>query len=434
MKFARDFKETLATQGKNFPSRRILRRRVERQKCNAVHSFGLINSLCTDFPPHWVTQAIPYGQLKKCLKKVQRELHSLGLDPDTLRALLGQDTTSPVAIEYKLKGNVKFFLITPSDLCQLKCQCRLTPIQPIAATDSNFVRPKLTVFVHLQDGVAVDASLAPTSRAFLEKIAAEINTDHVSQTQEGVKLDRSVSAHGGNVGTVSSSAADAGSLAKQDQCEVIEVPLIFDGEFFDLLQSDVNCLNVLQAEEQKTMSKEVEELGKEVSHVSRPSRFAKSDMARWQQIFELYLDAEVFFGTHERDHGTRSSQLALKHLQWFQREVERRNLAGDFKLGESKVAFSRFVKLNFNLLKNLQFQELNKLAIIKILKSKFEALIASVLREVINCDNQNLINVRLWESRRHFARLFSPTNFSRQISQRTCAHKCPKNLSLLSLK
>ena len=53
-------------------------------------------------------RAIPYGQLKKCLKKVQKELQELGLDPDTLRALLHAETTSPVALHYKLKSKDHF--------------------------------------------------------------------------------------------------------------------------------------------------------------------------------------------------------------------------------------------------------------------------------------------------------------------------------------
>jgi E3 ubiquitin-protein ligase BAH len=57
-----------------------------------------------DFPAHWVDHAIPYSQLKKCLKKVARELHELGLDPETLRELLNPDVTSPVALKYKLNG------------------------------------------------------------------------------------------------------------------------------------------------------------------------------------------------------------------------------------------------------------------------------------------------------------------------------------------
>src|ERR1700709_2151307 len=40
------------------------------------------------FPPHWVDSAISYGQLKKCIKRVQNELSSIGLDVETLHKLL----------------------------------------------------------------------------------------------------------------------------------------------------------------------------------------------------------------------------------------------------------------------------------------------------------------------------------------------------------
>lgn len=50
--------------------------------------------------------AIPYGQLKKVLKRVARELNDIGLDPETLRQLrsLDPDSTSPLAVKYGLKG------------------------------------------------------------------------------------------------------------------------------------------------------------------------------------------------------------------------------------------------------------------------------------------------------------------------------------------
>ncbi|KAG6039223.1 hypothetical protein E4U41_003050 [Claviceps citrina] len=294
MKFAHGFKETLASQ---------------------------------DFPTHWVKSAIPYGQLKKCLKRVQQELHDLGLDPETLRALLDPRSTAPAALQYRLK----------------------------AGNNSSFVRPKLTVQVHMKDGVAVDASLTPTSRGFFEKLAAavryhEVDTPLRKSTSNLIRRD-------GN--------------SNDDDYETIEVPLVFDGKFFDLLQSDANNLDALQTKERQKMTADIVELGKKVSLLCRTSRFSKSDLSRWRCIFELYLDAEIFFGTHECDHGSRSSQMALTQLQWFQVEVEKRNLAKDFKLRESHVAFLKFVNLNLNLLKNLQFQELNKLAIFKILK-KFD--------------------------------------------------------------
>jgi E3 ubiquitin-protein ligase BAH len=137
-----------------------------------------------------------------------------------------------------------------------------------------------------------------------------------------------------------------------------------------MLQSDVNNLDALQMEEEKTMTSEIVALGKEVEQVVKPKRFSKTDLARWRQIFELYLDAEIFFATHEQDHGERSSQVALRQLQWFQDQVAKQNLVKDFKLPESKAAFTRFINLNASLLKNMQFQELNKTAVAKILKSK----------------------------------------------------------------
>ncbi|KAL2203892.1 RING-14 protein [Sarocladium strictum] len=316
MKFARDFRDALASQG---------------------------------FPEHWVDQAIPYGRLKKCLKKVQRELQELGLDPETLRVLIDPASDSPLALQYQLE----------------------------TSSGTNLVRPKLTVDVHLQDGIVVDASLTPASRRFLEKLASDIAAEKLGKPQvsrrkssqlpdpESEPDDEPEAAHRRVDDTVTTDAPPG------TNCETIEVPLTFDGEFFDLLQNDVVNLDALQEQEQQKMLQEVEDIGKEVAVVAKPSRFSKNDLARWRDIFELYLDAEIFFATHEQDHGARSSGRALKQLQLFQGEVEKRKLNAKFKLRESQVAFDRFLKLNVSLLKNLQFQELNRLAVSKILK-KFD--------------------------------------------------------------
>ncbi|KAF7549214.1 hypothetical protein G7Z17_g6554 [Cylindrodendrum hubeiense] len=326
---------------------------------------GFKESLAThDFPPHWVDHAIPYSQLKKCLKKVQRELRELGLDPDTLRSLLDPGNTSTVAVQYKLN----------------------------AASDSNLLRPKLTVNVHMRNGVPIDASLTPTSKEFLNKIATSISQDQWIHTSEPVAQPKTGTLDSVSAPLPVSSSAesapqspdevqhppaqpvnDTANLDATDDgtYETLEVPLVFDGEFFNILQSDVNNLDTLQTQEEERMKVEIVDLGKEVAQVAKPSRFSKNDLARWRNIFELYLDAEVFFATHEMDHGARSSQVALKQLQWFQNQVETRGLAKEFKLAESRAAFTRFLNLNASLLKNLQFQELNKLAISKILK-KFD--------------------------------------------------------------
>ncbi|EHK43651.1 hypothetical protein TRIATDRAFT_35572 [Trichoderma atroviride IMI 206040] len=312
MKFGHDFKQSLASQG---------------------------------FPPHWVAQAIPYGQLKKCLKKVQRELQELGLDAETLKALLDSDTHSPVALNYSLN----------------------------ASSNSTLVRPKLTVFIHLHDGNIVDASLTPTTRQFFEKISSGAAVSHSDDEKDSATADNTADKRTDNATDTTTPVAPQTEASHHDEerYERIELPLVFDSVFFDMLLSDVSNLDALQTTEQNHLQEEVKELGKQVSQVSRPTRFSKSDMDRWRRIFELYLDAEIFFATHEREHGARSSQKALKQLQWFQGEVNKQELVSSFKLPESRTAFSKFLELNLDLLKHLQFQELNVLAISKILK-KFD--------------------------------------------------------------
>jgi hypothetical protein len=44
-----------------------------------------------EYPAHWVKSAIPYGQLKKCLKNVAEELHGFGLNPAVMRELLARE-------------------------------------------------------------------------------------------------------------------------------------------------------------------------------------------------------------------------------------------------------------------------------------------------------------------------------------------------------
>lgn len=224
--------------------------------------------------------------------------------------------------------------------------------------------------------MVVDASLTPASRRFFEKIASELRPAHEGlpgQPPGELPAHERPRADSSFVESGSNSESGIGQLLKVTapaKHETIEVPLTFDGEFFDLLRNDVLSLDKLQEQEERNMLGEVEALGKEVALVAKPSRFSKSDIDRWREVFELYLEAQVFFATQEQDHGPRSSDRALKQLQQFQAEVERRKLGSRFKLRDSHVAFARFLNLNLSLLKNLQFQELNSLAVSKILKSE----------------------------------------------------------------
>lgn len=289
------------------------------------------------FPDHWLSAAIPYSQLKKCLKKVQRELQELGLDSNTLQQLRAAQTVSAEGIPVPMA----------------RYNLDHAPSQPL--------RPCLSVFVHLQDGQAVDAGLSPASRELLQRLSGKHPPlppppDHGPDAM--IQDDAPHTTEGQLAG------AESG-------LERIEIPLVFDGEFFNILQSDVDSLDILQQQEEKSMEGDITVLGHDVSAVTRPARFSKSDLNRWREIFDVYVDAQIFFSSHELDHGSRSSAKAVQNLVWFQREIQRRDLLNKFKMPSSRLAYARFLQLNATLLQNLKFQEINKTAINKILK-KFD--------------------------------------------------------------
>ncbi|GKT39923.1 uncharacterized protein ColSpa_00104 [Colletotrichum spaethianum] len=256
----------------------------------------------------------------------------------------------------------------------------------------------------MRDGNAVDASLTPASRVLIERIAA-LQSHDPGQSNPAASTPMEESAS--TLSPISSAESlanaeielldtqsgeqDHGRAAAAEHYERIEVPLVFDSEFFDILQSDVNNLDALQAKEEKAMVTEIVALRQEVSHLTKPSRLSKSDLARWRAIFELYLDAQVFFSTNEQDHGSRSSQTAAKQLQWFQEEITKRNLVKSFKIAESHEALVRFLRLNAVLLKNLQFQEINQVAIYKILKNRL--LAGSVAKDICAQMSTDLVSV-----------------------------------------
>lgn len=102
------------------------------------------------FPLHWVESAVPYGQLKKVIKKVKNELETMlkeiGLEPDELVSAQIQpdeaDTRrsdGSVAFQYNFDGDEVF-------------------------------RPKLTLY--FEGDQPVDATLSPDTRKYLRSLVA----------------------------------------------------------------------------------------------------------------------------------------------------------------------------------------------------------------------------------------------------------------------
>ncbi len=162
----------------------------------------------------------------------------------------------------------------------------------------------------------------------------------------------------------------------------MDVPLAFTKEFFDILYEDVAELDKLQIGQQKELGEEIVALSSRLGKLTRPSKtmFHKSDLYAWRKLFDLYVQSNIFFSTRELDRGKRNAIAAGKQLQWFQDQVTKNKIIASFKLPSSHEALEHFISINAVILLSLKFQELNKQAVSKILKSESDTALHVLVR------------------------------------------------------
>lgn len=183
-------------------------------------------------------------------------------------------------------------------------------------------------------------------------------------------------------------------MASEEQEREIVVSLPSDVAFFELLCQALISLSDLHAKQQKLFEQAVAHLCSLVSrciapqgngniirhlhlpggkkskddktihdpnHIPGSSSYNKSDLYIWREIFSLWIEAQIFESTSERDRGERSVEQADKRLSAFAAEVVKRGL-GDrrtLRRRESREAWEEFLRLNVLLLDLKRFQIAN---------------------------------------------------------------------------
>lgn len=293
-----------------------------------------------DYPQHWVESAISYRQLKKCIKKVQRELSMVRLDASTIAALWTSIGSSQLA------GS---------------------PLQYTFADPTNF-ESNIIFTVNTKDGSPVDACLAPETRDYLQALAIRPKPSEIST----IALSNDVQftlARGMLDGSLIST--DHSTVKEHSADQKLEIPLRFDSTFFRLLNDELLGLKILRSKEEHVLVQDVVVLGQEIGRLIVSSQnVIKSDFHAWREVFSLYIDCGVFFSTVEQDSYDRTSSMAHQKLRVFSARLQELGLPRRLKKAQSRVALERFIRINFTLLQNLKFQELNATAMTKILKSK----------------------------------------------------------------
>ncbi|KAF2466546.1 RING-14 protein-like protein [Lindgomyces ingoldianus] len=319
------------------------------------------------FPPEWVDSAISYQQLKKCIHRLTDELAQVGLDPVTLGKLLkhvedyntaavGEEEERP--FEYILSGEPP---PGPQDGDGTGSAKR--PRKPF--------HPKLLFKINEATGALHSAKLDKETKSKLHMLAVETGLSDLRVLEEPDSKSIT-STDSANTTNAPSNVPCVNEGNKRPGYRTVEVPLTSDTEFFAKLTSELSGLEKLQEKEEKKLHGQIEELGKQISKLTNPDRRAnKKLIAVWRQIFQLYIESGIFFGTTETDHTAHDAEKAAARFQAFVDALAEQGLVAKFKKPENTQALNMFININREILQGLRFGEINRMAMMKILK-KFD--------------------------------------------------------------
>jgi E3 ubiquitin-protein ligase BAH len=307
------------------------------------------------FPSEWIDSAISYQQLKKCINRLTNELAQLGLDRETLEKLLkhvehfnasaGNADDQERPFEYILSDHVDG-----------------------AATSKTF-HPKLLFYVDEATGALHSAKLDRETKRKLQMLAVETGMTDLRVSEE-FDCDTPMSAEFTGV-TQEGAPPQAYRTRTRPGFRTVEVPLTSDSEFFTKLSSELSGLEALQEKEAKRLYMQVEKLGKQIARLTNPDRRANRKLlAVWRQLFQMYLEEGIYFGTTESDHSAHDAALATERYQDFCVKIRNAGLVDKIKTKENLQAFNAFMHINHEILQGLRFGEINELAMSKILKSE----------------------------------------------------------------
>ncbi|EDN07003.1 RING-14 finger domain-containing protein [Histoplasma capsulatum] len=316
-----------------------------------------------DYPSQWVQSAISYKRLKKCIKKVRKELLSLGLRPEILNLLWHQSQAANAAGYDGAGGDSRPF--------GFQYSLSKSPL-------TSFWLPKLTFVVDPMDGSPIDAFVSPETLEFLQQLN-KIPLPIPAATLARLDSELGSFTHHGFLEVVADGEL---SLDKQGEpvkkldydaetVHSVEIPLSADSEFFHILNKELSGLDELQEREQIGLSERAKDLRQQIVKITKPQfRRSQSALYVWREIFRLYIDMQVFFCTDEQGSGQRDAETASRKLEKFQTTLKQGRQIK--KLGkEGRSALEAFLCINNVLLQNLKFQEINRTALTKILK-KFD--------------------------------------------------------------
>ncbi|CAO1619025.1 unnamed protein product [Parajaminaea phylloscopi] len=299
-----------------------------------------------------------------------------------------------------------------------------TPGRSDKEASGGHTRPKAARWVQGKDGrrARAEYELGGTPQHPIPRIRltieSPINSDDEGNTEDGDgedsdgRIEELPPSRRASVDTSAGAGGDASNAAIHQHAPAnppqlmrtrdIVIPLTADTQFLDTLTHSLTQLSELQSSQRGDFITSTEDLCASVARAASPYA-SKNDLYVWREIFQLWVDMQIFESSREKDRGELSVDESEARLQRFAQELVKRGWLAESTTTASSPRLSRnreamesaltlpmkdsrstsavedFLRLNLALLDVKKFQRVNVEAARKILKKhdKRTALTAS---------------------------------------------------------
>lgn len=329
-----------------------------------MHFSKTYSQLLLTLPPELRENAIQYRQLKKLINQLVQELSSLGLSPIVLQQLLAQQHPASLTAQIE-EIRQQCDRVSDSDDSD-DHQQHATVVYEFTGTSSH-IEPRLRLSVkYPTDATDVASGHTTTPASILEALQLHSRA-------------------------LESNTALADICYSSKNTHDLIIPLQSDTAFFQLLNTALASL----AEHLNTVhggfTSTLQSLAYAISTTARPtssstprsfsaysmavsnaatlrprSSSRNSDLYSWREIFQMYVEGEIFESFGERTRGERSIEETETRMKRFEARMQEKR--SKLKLAGSKDALDIFMRMNFFILDLKRFQFANAEATRKILK------------------------------------------------------------------
>ncbi|KAG7095115.1 hypothetical protein E1B28_005899 [Marasmius oreades] len=362
-----------------------------------MHFSKIYPQLLSDLPPELTENAIQYRQLKKLIKQVVAELSLVGLSPTILQDLL-EETVQKVDRDIKGRREDENGSSAVSDDAEAHNSHPRVVYEVNNA--SGRIEPRLRIWItppsspRLEDveSVSVGSSSSHLTHGSGTVESEDVDTNELREdTTLGEDKQSLIWALQRRMSS-SRTRPSLDTIATHPELEEIVIPLASDTAFFQLLSKTLISLSNRLLSLHTNFVDSLKTLGKDIGSVARPvssghsyhphsmlsnpgtikspSSSVKSDLYSWREIFQIYVETEVFETVSEVRRGENSVEESERRLKLFAGRVAQRGLVDEraLKLKQSRDALQTFLELNMFILNIKKFQIANAEATRKILK------------------------------------------------------------------